>query len=87
VERAYAEARATAAILAPFQAPRLSAVALGAVNKMIVEVIGGLPPRNTRGPPAIAPPATESGVVGPADAGVGGGVAGPEPDDAGGGRA
>lgn len=52
IERAYAEARATAAILAPFQSPRLSAVAVGAVTKMIVEVKGGLPPRDTRALPA-----------------------------------
>jgi hypothetical protein len=51
VSAAYAEARATAAILAPFQAPRLSAVALGQVTKMTVIVKGGLPPRDTRALP------------------------------------
>jgi hypothetical protein len=75
IERAYAEARTTAGILAAYQSPRLSAVALGAVTKMIVEVKGGLPPRNTSSAPAIAPPVAESG-----------GVAGPEPDNAGGGH-
>jgi hypothetical protein len=70
IERAYAEARTTAGILAAYQSPRLSAVALGQVSKMVVVVKGGLPPRDTR-----ALPAAESG-----------GVAGPEPDNAGGGR-
>jgi hypothetical protein len=61
------QARATAAILAPFQAPRLSAVALGAVTKMEIVVRGGLPPRRT-GPASLpAPPAAES--AGPDDAG------------------
>ena len=59
VERCLGEARATAAILAPFQSPRLSAVAVGAVTKMVVVVKGGLPPRDTRALPAIAPPAVE----------------------------
>ena len=47
IERAYAEARATAAILAPFQSPRLSAAAVGQVTKLTVIVKGGLPPRDT----------------------------------------
>jgi hypothetical protein len=59
--------------VAQYQSPKLSAVAVGQVTKLVVVVKGGLPPRNTS--PAIAPPAAESG-----------GVAGPEPDNAGGGR-
>jgi hypothetical protein len=64
ISQAYTEARSTAAILAPFQAPKLSAVALGRVQKMVVIVKGGLPPRQTEAP-AIAPPAT--GIAGPDD--------------------
>jgi hypothetical protein len=59
------EARATAAQLAPFQSPRLSAVAVGQVTKMVVVVKGGLPPRNTSSLPAIAPPEAESAIAGP----------------------
>lgn len=44
--------------LAPYQSPRLSAVAVGTVTKMVVIVKGGLPPRDTSDPaPAIAAPA------------------------------
>jgi hypothetical protein len=55
--------------LAQFQSPKLAAVAMGQAAKMTVIVKGGLPPRDTRALPAIAPPATESGVAGPDDAG------------------
>jgi hypothetical protein len=52
------EARATAAQLAPFQSPRLSAVAVGPARTMTVIVKGGLPPRNTaiEAPALPAPP-------------------------------
>jgi hypothetical protein len=70
IDKAYGEARLAAIALAQYQSPRLSAVAVGAVTKMIVEVRGGLPPRNTSPAQAITPPATEDGVAGPADAGA-----------------
>jgi hypothetical protein len=70
IEKAYGEARLAAIALAQYQAPRLSAVAVGQVTKLVVVVKGGLPPRNTRALPAITPSATEDGVVGPAHAGA-----------------
>jgi hypothetical protein len=45
ISAAYTEARTTAIALAQFQAPKLSAVALGQVTKMTVVVKGGIPPR------------------------------------------
>jgi hypothetical protein len=63
--RAYAaQAMHAARDLAPYQSPRLSAVAVGQVTKMVVTVKGGLPPRDTSSLPAIASPAAESGVAG-----------------------
>jgi hypothetical protein len=53
ITAALAEARLTAAALAPYQSPRLSAVAVGQVTKMTVQVIGGIPARPKS---AIAPP-------------------------------
>ena len=47
IEAAFAEARTTANMLLQFQVPKLSAVAVGAVTKMVVTVRGGLPPRDT----------------------------------------
>jgi hypothetical protein len=58
--------------VAQYQSPKLSAVAVGQVTKLVVVVKGGLPPRNTSSLPATALPTAESG-----------GVAGPEPDNAG----
>jgi hypothetical protein len=52
--------------LAQFQSPKLSAIAVGQVSKMVVVVKGGLPPRDTTTAPAL--PAPENGVVN--DAGV-----------------
>jgi hypothetical protein len=53
ISAALMEARITAAALAPYQFPRLSAVAVGAVTKMTVQVVGGIPARKKS---AIAPP-------------------------------
>lgn len=50
----------TARDLAPFQSPKLSAVAVGQVRKMVVVVKGGLPPRDTSSLPAIGAPAAEA---------------------------
>jgi hypothetical protein len=67
ISAAYAEARITAAALAPFQSPRLSAVALGPVTKMTITVRGGLPPRPIEAAALPAPPAT--GITGSDDNG------------------
>jgi hypothetical protein len=61
------EARATAAQLAPFQSPRLSAVAVGPVRTMTVIVEGGLPPRNTGIESPTLPAPTRGAVNGPDD--------------------
>jgi hypothetical protein len=55
ISAALVEARVTAAALTPYQSPRLSAVAVGQVTKMTVQVIGGIP-RRPRTPPAGTPP-------------------------------
>ena len=47
IAASFSEARLTATVLAQYQSPRLSAVAVGQVTKMIVTVRGGLPPRDT----------------------------------------
>jgi hypothetical protein len=51
--------------LAQYQSPKLSAVAVGPVQRKVVHVIGGLPPRRTTPLPAIAPPATENSTLTP----------------------
>jgi hypothetical protein len=53
ISAALLEARITAAALAPYQSPRLSAVAVGPVQKMVVTVVGGIParPRVSPAPP------------------------------------
>jgi len=37
--------------LTQYQSPKLSAVAVGQVTKMVIEVVNGLPPRDTRSTP------------------------------------
>jgi hypothetical protein len=69
ISAALVEARITAAALAPYQSPRLGAVAVGQSTKMTVVVKGGLPPRDTSSLPAIAPPSAESAIAGPDGAG------------------
>jgi hypothetical protein len=53
IAHALGEARITAGMLAQYQAPRLSAVAVG-ITKKIVEVHGALGPRQIAPPPALA---------------------------------
>jgi len=56
ISAALGEARTTAGILAAYQAPRLSSVAVGGFTKMIIEVVNGLPPRDTRDARSLPPP-------------------------------
>jgi hypothetical protein len=54
ITAAFAEARLTAQILAQYQAPRLSAIAVGGIQRKIVEVVGGLAPRSIEPPAPLA---------------------------------